>query len=46
MENNNNKVTGPDEILVEILKLINGKYMILLVKLFNQVYDNGQFPKD
>lgn len=42
----NDKATGPDKVPIEYLKSINnGKNMILLVKLFNHVYDNSQYPQ-
>ncbi|XP_073824763.1 FERM domain containing isoform X3 [Musca autumnalis] len=40
------KATGPDEIPAEILKMINGDNVDLLTKLFNHIYDTGQYPQD
>ncbi|XP_075151162.1 uncharacterized protein LOC142225273 [Haematobia irritans] len=40
------KACGPDEIPSEILKLIDSENMDLLTKLFNNIYDTGQYPQE
>ncbi|XP_072397960.1 uncharacterized protein [Diabrotica undecimpunctata] len=42
----NKKAVGPNNIPTEMLKLINEKNIGILVKLFNDVYSNGDIPED
>jgi len=42
----NNKAVGPDNIPVELLKLINDDNIKILEKLFNNIYNTGIFPED
>lgn len=40
------KALGPDGIPAEILKLIEGKNLKWLTKVFNKIYDTGVIPKE
>lgn len=40
----NNKAVGPNEIAVEVIKLIRGDTIQILVDLFNAVYQSGDIP--
>uniref|UniRef100_A0A8D8SMX4 Craniofacial development protein 2 n=1 Tax=Cacopsylla melanoneura TaxID=428564 RepID=A0A8D8SMX4_9HEMI len=40
------KALGPDEIPVEILKLLEGENMEWLARLFNKIYDSGIIPQE
>ena len=40
------KAAGPDGIYPEILKLINTDNIVILVELFNNIYQAGELPKD
>lgn len=41
----NNKANGPDEIPSEILKLLDKRGITVLHKIFNTIYETGQYPK-
>ncbi|KAG8139297.1 hypothetical protein E2320_002060 [Naja naja] len=40
------KATGPDDIPVEILKLLENSGKKFLLQLFNQIYETGKIPDD
>lgn len=40
------KTPGPDEIPVELLKMMNEDNIHLLIRLFNKIYDTGEIPID
>lgn len=40
------KSPGPDELPIELLKIIETEYIDILVKLFNQIYKSGVIPKE
>lgn len=40
----NNKAPGPDEIPAELIKLLDDKGVAVLRKLFNRIYETGQYP--
>jgi hypothetical protein len=41
-----NKTPGPDDMYAETIKLLNEENLDIIVKLFNDIYDTGQIPKD
>ena len=41
----NNKATGPDKIPLEILKILDERGIEALHKIFNIVYETGQYPQ-
>jgi len=45
-KSNSKKATGPDDIPVELLKMIQEDNIGILVKLFNTVYITGEIPED
>jgi len=42
----NGKATGPDEIPVELLKLINKDNLGTVLRLFNRIYNTGEIPEE
>lgn len=40
------KAPGPDDIHIEIIKLLNDDSIDVLIKLFNDIYESGQMPQD
>jgi len=40
------KAVGPDEIPAEIIKLLDENSLSQLEKIFNKIYDSGEYPKD
>lgn len=40
------KATGPDDIYVESIKLLDDENIGVLVQLFNDIYESGQIPHD
>lgn len=40
----NNKTPGPDEIPSELIKLLDDRGIAVLWRLFNKVYETGQYP--
>lgn len=42
----NRKAVGPDEVPIEILKLLDNNNIALLTNFFNSVYNTGQMPDD
>lgn len=40
------KATGPDDIPIEIIKLMEREGKEKLVKLFNDIYNSGKIPED
>jgi endonuclease/exonuclease/phosphatase family metal-dependent hydrolase len=42
----NRKACGPDDIPVEVLKLIDDHNIDYLLRLFNSIYDTGNIPQD
>lgn len=44
-ETKNGKATGPDDLCVEILKLLDDENISLLLKLFNRIYNTGEVPR-
>ncbi|CAG9826796.1 unnamed protein product [Diabrotica balteata] len=40
------KATGPDEINIEAIKLLDEENIEILVRLFNRIYDTGYIPRE
>ncbi|XP_069979408.1 uncharacterized protein [Penaeus vannamei] len=40
------KVVGPDEVSVEMLEALDEEGIDLLYRIFNDIYDTGEFPDD
>lgn len=41
-----NKITGPDDIYPEILRLIKDENLNLLTSVFNLIYETGEIPQN
>ena len=42
----NKKATGDDDVPGDVLKLLGEGGLKILTKLFNTIYETGQWPKD
>ncbi|XP_013145032.1 PREDICTED: uncharacterized protein LOC106108413, partial [Papilio polytes] len=40
------KALGPDNVPIEVLKLLEDDYLEAITRLFNQVYESGMLPED
>jgi hypothetical protein len=42
----NKKTTGDDDVPGDVLKLLGEGGLKIMTKLFNTIYENGEWPKD